>query len=90
MTKTDRIRQLGRHQIFTDREIADIVARELGSCSQAYVRVVLRQRPEGGMSEHDKRWRANNRQRYLAYQKAYYRRKRQPDRTDAGGLSPSA
>jgi predicted flap endonuclease-1-like 5' DNA nuclease len=42
VTKSDRIRQLDRHGIFTPREIAQIVRNEMrGPCSEAYVRGVI-------------------------------------------------
>lgn len=56
MTKIERICQLYAHGIFTTREIADIVSKEMGPTRIEYVRVCARQRKGKGYSEIDQRY----------------------------------
>jgi hypothetical protein len=75
MTKADRIRQLAAHEIFTTREIADIVAREYGSCGTSYVRVCSRQRVPGGC-DHGMTWKMRNPEKQAAYVRACHQRRK--------------
>jgi hypothetical protein len=75
MTKADRIRQLDKHGIFTTGEIAEIVAKEFGSCHPAYVRTCARQRVPGGRDPNSA-WKRRNPERHAAHARACYWRKK--------------
>ena len=75
MTKADRIRQLAKHEIFSTKEIADIVSREMGACCPEYVRICARQRIPGGRDP-AKTWKQKNPDLQRGYVRAYYRRQK--------------
>lgn len=75
MTKAEKIRKIAKQRPnWSTSRIGQAC-----DCSDSYVRVVLRQRGDGGMSEHDKRWRTNNWQRYLEYSRANHQRRYHSD-----------
>lgn len=67
MSKAKRIRQLasicdGASSV----DIANMIAKEFGNCSDGYVRAVLQRQRYGGMLPAEKRWIEANRERHLA------------------------